>query len=94
MPTACPTDVRVCNTHAPGCLNGQHPTTDEGEVTRQVCCHWLSNCYKWSNNIKVKNCGAYYVYEQQKKTRMQSSMLWLVSTFRRNNSRPQENLSK
>ena len=89
MPTACPTDVRVCNTHAPGCLNGQHPTTDEGEVTRQVCCHWLSNCYKWSNNIKVKNCGAYYVYEQQKKTRMQSSMLWLVSTFRRNNSRPQ-----
>ena len=55
MPTACLTDVRVCNTHAPGWLNGQHPTTDEGEVTRQVCCHWLSNCYKWSNNIKVKN---------------------------------------
>lgn len=47
MPTACLTDVRVCNTHAPGWLNGQHPTTDEGEVTRQVCCHWLSNCYKW-----------------------------------------------
>ena len=65
MPTACLTDERVFNTHAPGWLNGQHPTTDEGEVTRQVC-HWLSNCYKWSNNIKVRNCGAYYVYEPQK----------------------------
>ena len=66
MPTTCPTQVRRCGTHAPGWLKGQHPTVAEGVVTRQVCYHWSNNCCRWSNNIKVKNCGAFYVYELQK----------------------------
>ena len=65
MPTTCP-PVRRCGTHAPGWIKGQHPSVADGEVTREVCYHWTSNCCRWRNNIKVKNCGAFYVYELQK----------------------------
>ena len=60
---------RRCGTHAPGWLNGTNPTVDEGIVTRKVCYHWSRNCCRWSNNIKVRNCGAYYVYELPKTPR-------------------------
>ena len=66
MPTTCP-PVRRCGTHAPGWIKGQHPSVADGEVTREVCYHWTNNCCRWKNNIKVKNCGAFYVYELQKK---------------------------
>ena len=65
MPTTCP-PVRRCGTHAPGWIKGQHPSVADGEVTREVCYHWSQNCCRWKNNIKVKNCGAFYVYELQK----------------------------
>ncbi|XP_078382693.1 uromodulin-like [Oculina patagonica] len=61
MSTTCP-DKYYCDTHAPGWINGEHPTVEEGKVTRQVCFHWYSNCCHWSTNIEVRNCGAYYVY--------------------------------
>ncbi|KAM7451618.1 hypothetical protein ABFA07_000937 [Porites harrisoni] len=62
MPTKCPAKNR-CGTHAPGWLQGVHPTVAQGIVSRKVCYHWSSSCCNWSNNIKVKNCGAFYVYE-------------------------------
>ena len=52
-----------CGTHAPGWLNGTHPAVADGIVTRQVCYHWGDSCCQWNNNIRVKNCGAFYVYE-------------------------------
>ncbi|XP_078369964.1 uncharacterized protein LOC144653747 isoform X2 [Oculina patagonica] len=58
--------MRRCGTHATGWLNGAHPTVDEGVVTRRVCYHWSNNCCRWSNNIKVKNCGSFFVYELQR----------------------------
>ena len=58
--------MRRCGTHAPGWLDGKHPTLLEGAVTRQVCYHWSSRCCNWKNNIKIRNCGDYYVYELQK----------------------------
>ena len=61
MPTSCPPTLR-CNTHAPGWLNGEHPTVTSGEVTMEVCFHWLGSCCHFSINIKVKNCGSFYVY--------------------------------
>ncbi|XP_078369975.1 protein SpAN-like [Oculina patagonica] len=64
MPDQC-VAVRRCGTHAPGWLRGAHPTVQQGVVTRQVCYHWRSNCCLWSNNIKVKNCGGFFVYELQ-----------------------------
>ncbi|XP_020603951.1 oncoprotein-induced transcript 3 protein-like isoform X2 [Orbicella faveolata] len=54
-----------CGTHYPGWLNGTHPTVAEGVVTRRVCYHnsLLNSCCVWHDNIRVKNCGAYFVYE-------------------------------
>ena len=61
MPTSC-VPKRRCGTHAPGWLNGSHPTVREGIVTRPVCYHWGSRCCNWKNDIQVQNCGAFYVY--------------------------------
>ncbi|KAL9951187.1 hypothetical protein ACROYT_G043807 [Oculina patagonica] len=55
--------VDRCGTQSPGWLSGAHPTVAEGVVTRKVCYHWSIRCCHRSNNIKVKNCGSYYVYE-------------------------------
>ena len=51
-----------CGTHASGWMNGVHPTVADGEVTRTVCFSYNS-CCSWSNEIKVVNCGQYYVYK-------------------------------
>lgn len=61
MATACVPKNR-CNTHATGWLNGCHPTVADGQVTRQACFHWSSNCCNWSTYIQVRNCGEYFVY--------------------------------
>ena len=61
MPTAC-VPINRCNTRATGWLNANHPTVADGQVTRQVCFHWNSNCCYWSTNIQVRNCGEYFVY--------------------------------
>jgi len=60
MPTSCVPSNR-CNTHAPGWLNGDHPTVAEGLVTRQVCFSYY-HCCSWSINIQVRNCGDFYIY--------------------------------
>ena len=52
-----------CGTAAPGWMNGAHPTVADGKVIRKVCYNWSNNCCTWSNDIKVINCGKYYVYE-------------------------------
>ena len=62
----CPIHVHLCVVVVPTPQDGskgQHPSVADGEVTREVCYHWLNNCCRWKNNIKVKNCGAFYVYE-------------------------------
>ena len=61
MPTSCPPKY-ICGTTGTGWLNGGHPTVADGQVSRQVCFHWSGNCCYWSTNIKVRNCGSYYVY--------------------------------
>ena len=54
----------TCGAHAPGWMNGIHPTSAQGKVTRSVCFHYHDGtCCKWSNYIKVINCGHYYVYK-------------------------------
>lgn len=62
MPESCVPIMR-CGAAAPGWLNGVHPTVADGEVSRKVCFHWTNNCCKWSVNIKVRNCGGFYVYK-------------------------------
>ena len=65
MPDKCVLAYR-CGTTLPGWLSGAHPTVDEGVVIRKVCYSRPYSCCTWTNNIKVKNCSAFYVYELQK----------------------------
>ncbi|XP_059839371.1 uncharacterized protein LOC132401290 [Hypanus sabinus] len=51
-----------CSGTSPGWLNGHHPSTGEGEVNRTVCFSWKSNSCETKRIIKVKNCGAFFVY--------------------------------
>ena len=60
------TPLHRCGTHATGWLNGTHPSLGEGIVTRKVCFHWKKGCCQWKNNIRIRNCGEFYVYEFQK----------------------------
>ncbi|XP_032234755.1 uromodulin [Nematostella vectensis] len=62
IPSACPSK-RICNTDATGWVSGMHPTVEEGIVTRKVCYHWSTKCCNWSNDIRILNCGSYYIYE-------------------------------
>ena len=55
-----------CGTSATGYLTGGHPTVGQGAVSRRVCFHWSDNDCLWSNDIRVRNCGAFYVYELSK----------------------------
>ena len=61
MAPSCP-PINRCGTHATGWLNGGHPSRADGQASRKVCFHWSENCCNWSTNIKVTNCGSYYVY--------------------------------
>lgn len=63
MPTKCP-QVGRCGTTYPVWLRGDHPSVDEGEVTRTVCFRRnLNDCCHKSKNIRVKNCSSFYVYQ-------------------------------
>jgi len=50
-----------CDTKYPVWLSGAHPTVAEGVVIRRVCFSAYQCCY-WYQKIRVKNCGAYFVY--------------------------------
>ncbi|KAJ7390749.1 hypothetical protein OS493_022307 [Desmophyllum pertusum] len=64
MPESCPGVVNICGTSYPGWLNGIHPTTAEGVVTRTVCFVYSATaCCHWSRTIEVQNCGYFYVYK-------------------------------
>ncbi|KAG8513619.1 Uromodulin, partial [Galemys pyrenaicus] len=55
--------VLRCNTAAPMWLNGTHPSTEEGIVSRRACAHWSGHCCRWEAPVQVKACaGGYYVY--------------------------------
>ncbi|PFX27261.1 Oncoprotein-induced transcript 3 protein [Stylophora pistillata] len=62
MPSSC-VGMNRCGTHAPGWLNGAHPTVADGIVRVSVCFHWNWRCCRWSTTIRVRNCGGFYVYE-------------------------------
>lgn len=67
MPTSCP-DAKRCNTQSPGWLEGDHPVEINQTTSKRVCFRHPSSrlypgeCCTWHINIKVINCGSYYVY--------------------------------
>ena len=49
-------------TLAPGWLNGTHPTISEETVERSVCFNFNGDFCKNQTDIKIKNCGSYFLY--------------------------------
>ena len=62
MPESC-VPMYLCGTESTGWLNGKHPTVHEGVVSRQVCFHFRDSCCWITRNIRIRNCGGFYVYE-------------------------------
>ena len=61
MPETC-VPLYLCGTESTGWLNGKHPAVHEGVVSRQVCLTWRDCCWK-KKDIRIQNCGGFYVYE-------------------------------
>ena len=61
MPTSCQATNR-CGTDITNRIDGGHPSVVNGQVSRTVCFHWTAGCCEFSTNMKVRNCGSYYVY--------------------------------
>ena len=54
--------MNMCGTYAPGVLEGEHPTAEEGEVDRTVYFNLGWDQEDWIH-IKVINCNNdYFVY--------------------------------
>jgi len=58
----CPS-THHCGAIITGWMNGTHPTQEEGIVTRRSCFHFYKKCCNWKKDIRVRNCGDFYVYE-------------------------------
>ena len=65
MPTECVQDFR-CGAASSGWLKGGHPTLRDGEVSSEVCFTRRDNCCHKTENIKVKDCGSYFIYKLEK----------------------------
>ncbi|XP_074636932.1 uromodulin-like [Acropora palmata] len=61
MPTSYPGPYR-CNTRYAGWLDGDHPQKINQTTSKRVCFRSPHACCRWCTNIKVINCGSYYVY--------------------------------
>ena len=62
MPETCVPENH-CGTAFPGWLRTQkHPNFGDGTVESTVCFSGPNSCCKMSTEIKVKNCGEYYIY--------------------------------
>ncbi|XP_013403680.1 von Willebrand factor D and EGF domain-containing protein-like isoform X2 [Lingula anatina] len=65
----CPT-TQSCGTDRPVWLKGTHPTVADGIVSRKACVPNFTEeykpCCRREIDIRVKNCGAYFVYQLNK----------------------------
>ena len=62
MPTQCVPDYR-CGATSSGWLKDGHPTLADGEVSSKVCFGRGRDCCKKSKDIKVRDCGSYFIYK-------------------------------
>ena len=62
LPSSC-VPMNSCGTHAPGWLQGHHPTVAQGIAALKACFHWKKGCCQWQTDIRVRNCDGFYVYE-------------------------------
>ena len=50
-----------CGTAGSGWMQGSHPTSLGDTVTQTVCFQWTSNTCWGSTEIKVRNCGQFFL---------------------------------
>lgn len=62
MATAHAGSSGYCGTDYKGRLLGGHPSVSDGLVTREVCFQKSYGC-SYRVNVKVRNCGNFYVYK-------------------------------
>ena len=55
--------INHCGTQVPAWLNETYPTIAEGVVIRRICYHYSNECCHGRHIIRIKNCGAYFVYD-------------------------------
>ncbi len=55
--------IGKCNTEMPGWVDGDHPSVDDGNVTRTVCFHGHLSCCQASVEIEIRNCSGFFVYK-------------------------------
>lgn len=56
-----PPSANQCGTQATGWFNGTMPSSGS-TVNGTACYVWGSNTCNWNNNIRVTNCGSFYVF--------------------------------
>ncbi|XP_020617984.1 pancreatic secretory granule membrane major glycoprotein GP2-like [Orbicella faveolata] len=61
MPEKC-VDPFKCQTFVSGWMDGKHPEVVDGIQDRRACFSWKNNCCYRSTQIRVRNCGKFYVY--------------------------------
>ena len=58
-----PPGTNQCQTHAPGWLNFNMPSSSGSTTSGTACFHWTSSNCQWSvDGVQATNCGDYYVY--------------------------------
>merc|ERR1711971_446026 len=53
---------KYCGTATTGWMQGSHPASLGETVTRTVCFQYGYDTCNWSTEIKVRNCGQYFLY--------------------------------
>ena len=61
MASECP-DIPSCGSYFPGWLDGDPPTVTYGEIQMTVYFGKTNDCKDKSKYIRVKNCGAFTIY--------------------------------
>jgi hypothetical protein len=57
-----PPELHSCGTEKPGWMLADHPTIEDGVVSRTTCFNWANDTCQWQANIEVVNCGLFYLY--------------------------------
>jgi len=65
IPTSAVEPIRCGSQQSTGWYSGPMPTNPDETTNGTVCFSWMSNACYWrnENDIRVTNCGSYYIYE-------------------------------
>lgn len=68
MATRCVPEMR-CGSEVGGWLSSPHPSVNDGTVNGTVCFKSGQDCCYWRSEVKVRNCGDFYLYHLKREVR-------------------------